>query len=156
MNKKILTFSIALFILSACSQAAQTFDTPAANRQADVPMSALQSSLSEILKSNGFDQNPYCDESLCFSHESTPPQMVANVQENGGFAIHVFKDASGAVDVTVLSSVVTQAYGQDLTNWITEHLDASILEDQTGYVGNYTIWMRVYDDKGIVTITPNG
>ena len=82
--------------------------------------------------------------------------MVANVQENGGFAIHVFKDASGAVDVTVLSSVVTQAYGQDLTNWITEHLDASILEDQTGYVGNYTIWMRVYDDKGIVTITPNG
>jgi hypothetical protein len=156
MNKKFLAFSIAIFILSSCSQSTQTFDTPVANRQADIPMSALQSSLSEILISNGFDQNPYCDDSLCFSHERMPPQMVANIQENGVFACHVFKDASGEVDITVLSLVVTQAYGQELTDWITENLDASLLEDQTGFVGNYTIWMRVYEDKGIVTITPNG
>jgi hypothetical protein len=159
MNNKFLGLCIAILLLSACAPSAlsaATVQPVAVNKQASIPMSALQTSLSEILKSNGFDQNLYCDEALCFSHERTLPQMVANVQENGGFAIHIFKNASGAIDLTVLSLIVTKAYGQDLTEWITGHLDASLAEDQTGSVGNYDIWMRVYEDKGIVTITPKG
>jgi PBP1b-binding outer membrane lipoprotein LpoB len=156
MNNKFLGLCIAILFLSACSQAAATVQPVVANKQASIPMSVLQTSLSETLKSNGFDQNLNCDEALCFSHERTLPQMVANVQENGGFAIHIFKDASGAINLSVLSQIVTKAYGQELTDWITGHLDASLAEDQTGSLGNYDIWMRVYADKGIVTITPKG
>ena len=149
MNKIFLALSIACFVLSACSPAAQAVHTPVVNR------SVQSSPLAAILSSNGFDFSPIC-ESPCFAYERMSPRMVANLQDNGNFIIHVFKDAGGVLDVQILYLVITQAYGQDLTNWIAEHLDASLRADQTGSVGNYDIWMRVYEDKGIITITPKG
>jgi hypothetical protein len=124
---------------------------PLSKKQADI----FANRLSAILRSNGFNPGPFCDPPG-FSYERMSPQMAANGKDNVEFIMHVFKDAGGALDVQVLQRVITQAYGQDFTDWIAEHLEAARRADQTGSIGNHTIWMRVYEDKGIIRIIQNG
>ena len=111
--------------------------------------------LSEILRNNGFTPGPYGDPPG-FSYERKDPQMAANGKENSEFVMHVFKDADGVLDIQVLSLVITQAYGPDYTDWIANHLEAAVRADQAGRIGRHDIWMRVYDEKGIVRIIPHG
>jgi hypothetical protein len=111
--------------------------------------------LSEILKNNGFQLGPYNDPPG-FSYERMDPQMAANGKENGEFVVHVFKETDGSLDITVLSCVITQAYGPDFTDWIDHHLEAAVRADQAGRIGRHDIWMRVYEEKGIVRIIPHG
>jgi hypothetical protein len=111
--------------------------------------------LSAILRSSGFTLGPYRDPPG-FSYERISPQMAANLKDNGEFIMHVFKNAGGVLDLHVLYLVIAQAYGQDFTDWIAEHLDAALRADQTGSIGKYTCWMRVYENKGIIRIMPGG
>ncbi len=111
--------------------------------------------LSEILKSNGFHPGPYADPPS-FSYERMHPQMAVNGKENGEFIMHVFKDADGSLDTQVPSLVITQAYGPDFTDWVANHLEAAVIAEQAGRIGRYDIWMRVYEEKGIVRIIPHG
>jgi hypothetical protein len=156
MNKKFLAFSLVVLIMSACSISTQPALTPMAEKLATLPADDLQSSaLAGILKSNGFAIRAHCA-SPCSAYERLSPQMTANIHENNQLIIQVFKDAQGVLDLQVLSLVVTQAYGAEFTSWITDHLDAALLEDQTGTIGGYTIWMRIYEEKGIINIRPKG
>lgn len=170
MINRCLVLCFLILILSACSRPTQDVPTGDSNRQAGVPdhslesgptsafapdltMSARSSALSEVLLSNGFEINPICD-TPCFTYESTSLRMAANIQDNDEFVIHIFKDTSGVLNVQALYLVITQAYGQELTNWIDEHLEASLQGDQSGSIGEYDIWIRVYEDKGIIRISP--
>jgi hypothetical protein len=111
--------------------------------------------LSEILRSNGFHPGPYGDPPG-FSYERMDPKMAANGKENGEFVMHFFKDTDGSLNIHVLSLVITQAYGPDYADWIADHLGAAIRADQAGRIGRHDIWMRVYEEKGIVRIIPHG
>jgi hypothetical protein len=111
--------------------------------------------LSEILRSNGFHPGPYGGPPGV-SYERKDPRMAANGKENGEFVMHVFKDADGVLDKQVLSLVITQAYGPDFADWIANHLEAAVRADQAGRIGRHDIWMRVYEEKGIVRIIPHG
>jgi hypothetical protein len=111
--------------------------------------------MSEILRDNGFHPGPYADPPG-FSYQRMHPQMAVNGKEDGEFVMHVFKDADGSLDIQVLSLVITQAYGQDFTDWIAIHLGAAVRADQAGRIGRYDIWMRVYEEKGIIRIIPHG
>jgi hypothetical protein len=111
--------------------------------------------LSAILQSNGFSPGPYRDPPG-FSYERMTPRMAANGKDNGEFILHVFKDAGGELDIQVVQRVITQAYGQDFTDWIAEHLEAARRADQAGHIGKYDIWIRVYEDKGIFRLILHG
>ena len=170
MNIKILALGSIIFALSACSQPVLDNQLEDPNRQVVIPenaldpgptsavgpgvtMSARSSALSKVLLSNGFEINPICD-TPCFTYESTSLRMAANIQGDDEFVIHVFKDSNGVLNMQVPYLLITQAFSQEISNWIDEHLEASLQGDQDGDVGEYNIWIRVYEDKGIIRITP--
>ena len=156
MNKNFLAFSLVVLILSACSISTQAAQTPMAEKQASISADAQQSSaLAGILESNGFAGRAKCA-SDCSVYERLSPRMTANIHDNNQLIIQVFKDAGGVLDLQVTSLVVAQAYGREFATWITDHSNAAQLEDQTGLIGSYSIWMRIYEEKGIINIRHAG
>jgi hypothetical protein len=156
--KNIIFLTTAFILLSAC--APSTSQTQAAIPTVDP---GLQENLTptqppafaEILGNNDFHQTRnYCS-SICTSYELYDPQMVAKVYDSGVFSIQSVADSSGALDLQVLNLVLTQAYGQETTDWVTENLKASLRKEQTGSVGNYDITMSgKANERVMITITP--
>ena len=154
--KRMILISFLIVLLSACSPS----QTPVANPTSDP--SALDTlakteppAFTEILTANGFHQTRnYCT-SVCTSYELYDPQMVAKVYDSGVFSIQTVAGSSGVLDLQTLNLVLTQAYGQDLTDWVTENLKASLRKEQTGSVGNYSIIMSgKANERLMITVTP--
>ena len=81
--------------------------------------------------------------------------MVAKVYDSGVFSIQTVAGSSGVLDLQALNLVLTQAYGQNLTDWVTENLKASLRKEQTGSVGNYSIIMSgKANERLMITVTP--
>ena len=81
--------------------------------------------------------------------------MVAKVYDSGVFSIQTVASSSGVLDLQVFNLVLTQAYGQELTDWVTENLKAALRKEQTGSVGNYQVTMSgKANERVIVTVTP--
>lgn len=164
--KKIIFISIAIMLLSACEPSQQSIENAISQTQAAIttltfaPHQEEQTptqppSFAEILGSNGFHQTGnYCT-SICTSYELYQPQMIAKVYDNGMFSIEDVAPKGGVLDVQILYLVLTQAYGQELTNWATDHLNASLRKEQSGSVGNCEITMSgKKNERVIITITP--
>ena len=154
--KNIIFITIGILLISACA----SLQTPVANPTTD--LSAQENltlteppSYAEILGYNGFHQTRNFCTSICTSYELYDPQMVAKVYDSGVFSIQVTASSSGVLDLQVLNLVLTQAYGQELTDWVTENLKASLRKEQTGSFGNYDITMSgKANERLIVTVTP--
>lgn len=156
--KKIIFVTIAFLLLSACAPST-------AQPQAAIPTidPALQENLTpsqppafaEILTTNGFHQTRNFCTSICTSYELYDPQMVAKVYDSGMFTIQTVAGSDGVLDMQVLNLVLTQAYGQDLIDWVTENLKASLRKEQTGSVGNYDITMSgKANERVVISVTP--
>jgi hypothetical protein len=164
--KKIIIITIAIMLLSACEPSQKSIENAISQTQAAItaltftPIQEVQTptrppSFAEILGGNGFHQTRnYCT-SICTSYELYQPQMIAKVYDNGMFSIEDVAPKGGVLDVQILYLVLTQAYGQDLTDWATEHLNASFRKEQTGSVGNFDITMSgKANERVIITIIP--
>ena len=111
--------------------------------------------MAEILLNNGFHQTRnYCTDT-CTSYEIYTPQTIAKVYEDGTFSIQAVAGPGGVIDMQVFSLVLTQAYGQEFTDWATDHLSASLRKEQTGSLGNYDVSMTgKANERVTITIDP--
>ena len=157
MNNFVI-LTVAILLLSAC--ATSTSQPQAANPTIDL---VLQENLTptqppafaEMLTANGFHQTRnYCT-SICTSYELYDPQMVAKVYDSGMFTIQTVAGNDGVLDLQILYLVLTQAYGQDLTAWVTENLKVSLRKEQTGRVGGFDITMSGKpNERVMISVTP--
>jgi hypothetical protein len=75
--------------------------------------------------------------------------MVANVFDNGGLEI-----LTGKSDIPVIVPAIRQLYGEDITEWIADHIGLVInkSESQSGSASNYYSQMGENDNGGSVWI----
>ena len=154
--KKIILISFLIVLLSACSPSQTTVFNPTTDPSALDTLALTEPPVfPEILTANGFHQTRnYCT-SICTSYELYDPQMVAKVYDSGMFTIQTVAGSDGVLDLQVLNLVLTQAYGQGLTDWVTENLKASLRKEQTGRVGNFDITMSgKANERVAISITP--
>jgi hypothetical protein len=80
--------------------------------------------------------------------------MIAKVFTNGSFSIQTVANTSGVLDMQVINNILTQEYGQELTNWVTENFTAALRKEQTAAIGDYNITMSgKANEKMVITIT---
>jgi hypothetical protein len=157
--KKILFFVLVTLLLNSCTPSQQAIDTAISQSQpaADSQLQDLVSpqTMAEILLNNGFHQTRnYCTDT-CTSYEIYTPQTIAKVYEDGTFSIQAVAGPGGVIDMQVFSLVLTQAYGQEFTDWATDHLSASLRKEQTGSLGNYDVSMTgKANERVTITIDP--
>ena len=123
--KKTFLIALAIILCTACASKTPT----------NVPVAAgptpTQPPFAEILANNGFHQTRnYCTVA-CTSYELYDPQTIAKVNDDGTFSIQAVAGPGGVIDMQVFNLVLTQAYGQEFTDWATEHLSASLRKEQT-------------------------
>ena len=54
----------------------------------------------------------------------------------------------------VINNILTQEYGQELTNWVTENFTAALRKEQTATIRDYNTTMSgKANEKMIITIT---
>jgi hypothetical protein len=162
---KFITLALSICLLTACIMPAQAVQTAVAQTQAVRIPPPISDSIPEptaaflppsvvaaILGDNGFVLDPSLEgncASICTSYQRTGPWMVANVFDNGGLEI-----LSGKSDIQVLVTVIKQLYGEDITEWVADHIGLVINknESQSGSASNYDIRMGENDNVNIVWI----
>jgi hypothetical protein len=89
----------------------------------------------------------------CVSYERMNPWLVAKVQPNNEVEILGSKD-----DTEIIYPILTQLYGQDVTDWIANILPVLLQAkvDQSGSVRNIGIKMKQMDDgmRLWITVSP--
>lgn len=157
--KKIIFFVLVTLLLNSCTPSQQAIDAAISQSQpaADNQLIGLvpPQTLTEILLDNGFHQTRnYCT-GTCTSYEIYTPQTIAKVNDDGTFSIQAVASAGGVLDLQVFNLVLTQAYGQELTDWAAEHLNAAMRKEQTDSLGNYGVSMTGKTNERVtITITP--
>ncbi len=148
--KKFTIISLAIIMLAACAPNTNSTD-PAATGPTPTPPP-----FAEFLINNGFHQTRnYCTVA-CTSYELYNPQTIAKVNDDGTFSIQAVASARGVLDMQVVNLVLTQAYGQEFTDWATEHLSASLRKEQTDRLGFYDVSMTGKENERVtITINPN-
>jgi hypothetical protein len=159
MKRAILLTVLAIILLTACapSQGPTDTDKSQAPLAADSPLQDLvpPQTLTEILLDNGFHQTRnYCT-GTCTSYEVYTPQTIAKVYDDGTFSIQAVASTGGVPDLQVFNLVLTQAYGEELTDWAAEHLNAAMRKEQTDSLGSYGVSMTGKENERVtITITP--
>ena len=147
--KKIILFALAILLCTACAPKTQS-TAPVASGP-----TPTQPPFEDILINNGFHQTRnYCT-GTCTSYEIYAPQTIAKVYDDGTFSIQAVAGSGGVIDMQVFNVVLTQAYGQEFTDWATDHLSASLRKEQTGSLGNYDVSMTgKANERVTITIDP--
>ena len=157
--KSTIIIAIAMLLLTACAPSQKPIDTAISQSQpaaeSELKTSTSPQTLTEILLDNGFHQTRnYCT-GTCTSYEVYTPQTIAKVYDDGTFSIQAVASTGGVLDLQVFNLVLTQAYGEELTDWAAEHLDRSFRKEQTGSLGNYDLTMTGKENERVtITITP--
>jgi len=148
--KKIILFALAILLCTACATNTTTQSQTGASGPTPTPPP-----LAEILINNGFHQTRnYCTVA-CTSYELYAPQTITKVNDDGTFSIQAVAGPGGVIDMQVFNLVLTQAYGQEYTDWATEHLNASLRKEQTDSLGNYDVSMTGKTNERVtITINP--
>ena len=149
MKKVIITVCI-IILLTACAPKSASQTQSTASGPTPTPPA-----FAEILIDNGFHQTRnYCTVA-CTSYEIYDPQTIAKVNDDGTFSIQAVAGSGGVIDMQVFNLVLTQAYGQEFTDWATEHLTASLRKEQTDSLGNYDVSMTgKANERVTITINP--
>jgi hypothetical protein len=148
--KKLIIIMFAIVLLSACASNTATQTQSGASGPTPTPPP-----FAEILMNNGFHATRnYCT-GTCTSYEIYAPQTIAKVYDNGTFSIQAVASTGGVLDLQVFNLVLTQAYGQSVTDWAAEHLNASYRKEQSGSLGNYDLTMTGKENERLtITIVP--
>ncbi len=147
--KKVILIALAIILLAACAPKTQS-TAPAATGPTPTPPP-----FAEILINNGFHQTRnYCTVA-CTSYELYDPQTIAKVNDDGTFSIQAVAGPGGVLDMQIFNLVLTQAYGEEVTDWATEHLIASLRKEQTDSLGFYDVSMTGKENERVtITINP--
>jgi hypothetical protein len=162
---RFITLALSICLLAACIMPAQAVQTAVAQTQAvriPLPISASTPEstatflpspfIAEILGNNGYVLDPSLEgncTAICTSYQRADPWVVANIFDNGGLEI-----LTGKSDIPVIVPVIRQLYGEDVTEWIADHIGLVInkSENQSGSVRNYDIRMGENDNVNNVWI----
>ena len=154
MNK-IIFLTIVILLLSACTPSQQVDETSTDQSAQEKFTPTLPPAYSDILANNGFHQTRnYCT-TICTSYELYEPHIIAKVYNNGSFTIQTDANNSGVLDLQVINIVLTQEYGQELTDWVTANLTAALRKEQVGEIGNNDITMSgKATERFMISVTP--
>jgi hypothetical protein len=155
--KTIFVLLFAFLLLTACAAKSPTQPAIPTNNAAILGNATPSQppAFAEILGNYGFHQTRnYCT-SICTSYELYDPQMVAKVYDSGMFTIQTTASSDGVLDMQIFYLVLTQAYGQEFSDWVAENLKAALRKEQTGSVGGYDITMSgKANERVMISITP--
>jgi hypothetical protein len=151
--KKFFFLMSVILLISACSP------NQAPSEISPQPEKKLYTStpapvITDLLNNAGFHQTRnYCTVD-CTSYELYDPHVIAKVFTNGSFSIQTVANTSGVLDMQVINNILTQEYGQELTNWVTENFTSALRKEQTAAIGDYNITMSgKANEKMVITIT---
>ena len=147
--KNVIITAFAIILLTSCAPKSQP-TAPVATGPTPTPPP-----FADILANNGFHQTRnYCTVA-CTSYELYDPQTIAKVNDDGTFSIQAVAGPGGVLDMQIFNLVLTQAYGREFTDWVTEHFTASLRKEQSDSVGFYYVSMTgKANERVTITIIP--